>query len=73
LPQLYIHDGACIAMRADVLDESHNRLDDNFAIFGGDRRAVIQERHATIEIDSPYDLLLAQAIITRGGFDLAKP
>jgi len=42
LPRLYIHDGACIAIRADVLDESRNRLDDNFAIFGNDRRAVVQ-------------------------------
>ena len=66
LPKLYIHDGACIAIRADVLDESRNHLDDNFAIFGNDRRAVVQQRHATVEIDSPYDLLLAEAIIRRG-------
>lgn len=63
LPRLYVHDGACVAMRADVLDESRNHPDDNFAFLGADRRAVIQERDATIEIDTPYDLLLAEAII----------
>lgn len=63
LPKLYIHDGACVAIRAEVLDESRNHPDDNFAWLGGDRRAVIQESHSTIEIDSRYDLLLAEAII----------
>lgn len=65
LPKLYLHDGACVAMRADVLDESRNHEDDNFCYLGGDRRAIIQESHSTIEIDSPYDLLLAEAIIEK--------
>jgi CMP-N-acetylneuraminic acid synthetase len=63
LPKLYIHDGACVAIRAEVLDESRNHPEDNFAWLGGDRRAVVQESHSTIEIDSKYDLLLAEAII----------
>jgi CMP-N,N'-diacetyllegionaminic acid synthase len=63
LPKLYVHDGACIAIRADVLDDSRNHPEDNFALFGSDRRAVIQEAHATVEIDSQYDLLLAEAIV----------
>jgi CMP-N-acetylneuraminic acid synthetase len=63
LPKLYIHDGACVAIRAEVLDDSRNHLEDNFALFGSDRRAIIQESHRTVEIDTPYDLLLAEAII----------
>lgn len=66
LPKLYVHDGACVAIRADVLDESRNHPDDNFALFGSDRRAVIQEPHQTVEIDTTYDLLLAEAIIAKG-------
>ncbi|MHC4714808.1 MAG: hypothetical protein ACYTAN_16310, partial [Planctomycetota bacterium] len=64
LPKLYAHDGACVTVRADVLDESRNHLDDNFAFMGDDRRAVIQERDVTVEIDTPYDLLLAEAILS---------
>lgn len=63
LPRLYIHDGACVAIRADVLDESRNHPEDNFAWLGSDRRAIIQEAHSTVEIDSKYDLLLAEAIV----------
>jgi N-acylneuraminate cytidylyltransferase len=65
LPKLYLHDGACVAIRADVLDESRHHPDDNFALFGADRRAIVQEHHRTVEIDTPYDLLLAEAIIAK--------
>jgi len=64
LPKLYIHDGACVAIRADVLEACRERPGDNFALFGDDRRAIVQERHMTVEIDTPYDLALAEAIIT---------
>jgi len=63
LPKLYVHDGACIAIRGDVLDDSRNHLEDNFAFFGSDRRAIIQDAHSTVEIDSPLDLFLAETII----------
>lgn len=64
LPKLYIHDGACVAIRADVLDESRNHPDDNFAFMGNDRRGIVQEREACVEIDTPGDVLLAEAILT---------
>ena len=64
LPKLYIHDGACVAIRAGVLDDSRNHLDDNFAFMGDGRRGLIQERTACVEIDTPYDFLLAEAILT---------
>ncbi len=63
LPALYIHDGACVVMRTDVLEACRDRPEDNFALFGDDRRAIIQQSHETVEIDSPYDLYLAEAII----------
>jgi CMP-N-acetylneuraminic acid synthetase len=63
LPKLYIHDGACVAIRAEVLDLSRNHPEDNFAWLGCDRRGIVQESHSTVEIDSRYDLMLAEAIV----------
>jgi len=63
LPKLFIHDGACVVMRTEVLEAARERPEDNFALFGDDRRAIVQERHSTVEIDTPYDLALAEAII----------
>ncbi|HUV10742.1 MAG TPA: acylneuraminate cytidylyltransferase family protein [Acidimicrobiia bacterium] len=65
LEPLYIHDGACVAMTHAALADSVNHLDDNFCLFGHDRRGLICPDGATVEIDSPWDVYAAEAALRR--------
>jgi CMP-N,N'-diacetyllegionaminic acid synthase len=61
-PTLYLADGAVMATRIDVLFET---IGDKraHAYLGDNVRGVVQEKYYTIELDSPEDLVLAEAIM----------
>ena len=65
LEPLYIHDGACIVITAETMAESLHHLDDNFCLFGRDRRGIICADGATVEIDTPWDVYAAEAALRR--------
>jgi len=61
LERLYYHDGAVLTVtRASLFVTSP---DDNHAFLGADRRGVVSERGSAIDIDSPEDAIIAEAII----------
>jgi CMP-N,N'-diacetyllegionaminic acid synthase len=62
LEPLYYHDGAVIAVRRASLFAPETR-DDPHAFFGPDRRAIVQQPEDTVDIDTPVDLYLAEAIL----------
>ena len=61
-PQLYLLDGAVLATKTEALFKT---IGDRraHAYLGYDVRGVIQEKFYTVEIDSPSDLILAEAIL----------
>lgn len=63
LERLYYHDGAVLAVTRTSLFVTSP--DDAHAFLGGDRRAVISEGGPTVDVDSPEDLALAEAIIEK--------
>ena len=65
LPELYIHDGSCIAIRADVIVASAAHTDDNLAWRGSDRRGLISTDGSTVEIDGVLDVHMAEGLLTK--------
>ena len=65
LEPLFIHDGACIAITYETMAESIHHLDDNFCLFGKDRRGIVCKDAATVEIDTPRDVYAAEAALRR--------
>ena len=65
LEPLYIHDGACIAITYKTMADSVNHLDDNFCLFGRDRRGIVCADGRTVEIDTPWDVYAAEAALRR--------
>ena len=66
LPQLYRPDGACLAVKYDVLMESEAiGFDDPTAFLGVHREMVVQGVHETVEIDTQMDLIVAEAILAK--------
>ncbi len=61
-PTLYLADGAGLATIAEVLFKTIGDRRGH-AYLGNDVRGIIQERFYTIEIDSPEDIILAEAIL----------
>jgi CMP-N,N'-diacetyllegionaminic acid synthase len=57
----YHLDGAVNAFRRDVLMSTAGQPGQ--AYFGQDRRALVQEREDSVEIDEPFDLLVAETIL----------
>lgn len=71
LEPVFLHDGACVAMKRASLERGRTWPDDPHAMFGTDRRGIRVGEGQTVEIDSERDLYLAQAVLTqRGGTDL---
>jgi CMP-N-acetylneuraminic acid synthetase len=62
LPPVYTIDGAAAAVTLTSLMESAEEPDPH-AFWGDDRRAVLQESHETVDIDSLRDFYLAEAIL----------
>jgi CMP-N-acetylneuraminic acid synthetase len=63
LQQLYLHDGAVVAVSRDAMLRGKENPRDPHAFFGIDRRAIVTEPGETVEIDAHRDLLLAEAIL----------
>ena len=68
---LYLLDGAVLATRTEVLFRT---IGDKraHAYLGHDIRGVVEERFYSIEIDSPEDLVLAEAILHRLNSEFVK-
>jgi len=62
LPPLYYIDGAVGVVRYDVLLAGAGGADPH-AFWGRDRRALVQEPHQTIDIDTVRDFYLAEAAL----------
>ncbi|MBN1765635.1 MAG: acylneuraminate cytidylyltransferase family protein [Sedimentisphaerales bacterium] len=62
LPRLYMIDGAVGVVRYEALMTSAGS-DDPHAFWGTDRRAVIQQPHETVDIDTFRDFLVAEAAL----------
>jgi CMP-N-acetylneuraminic acid synthetase len=68
LPPAFIPDGAVIALRRPaLLLDIPGAGDGPHAFFGRDRRGVINPEGSVVDIDSPLDLLVADAILSRRG------
>lgn len=71
LPPLYIPDGGVIATTRATLfahEEGHP-----FALFGKDRRGIENEPGAVVDIDSPHDFVVAEALIRAWQADTSAP
>jgi len=67
LEPLYYHDGAVAVVTRDALF-SHAALGhDGQAFLGRDRRAIVQNAEDAVDIDTPVDLCLAEAVLRAGG------
>ncbi|MBI9015631.1 MAG: acylneuraminate cytidylyltransferase family protein [Phycisphaerae bacterium] len=62
LPSLYAVDGAVAVIKTSVLLDAKGN-DNPHAFFGTKRRAVIQQPHETVDIDSQLDFYLAEAVL----------
>jgi len=62
LPKLYMIDGAVGVVRYQTLLAAQVS-DDPHAFWGKDRRGLVQEAHETVDIDTPRDMFLAEAVL----------
>jgi len=62
-PKLYLADGTVMATKTDVLFRTAGDKRAH-AYLGEDIRGVIQEKYYAIELDSPEDLVLAEAVMS---------
>lgn len=67
LEQLYLHDGAIVAVSRKSMLRGRRTPSDPHAFFGEDRRGVRTEPGETVEIDARRDLFLAEAILRDRG------
>ncbi len=63
LQPLYYHDGAVAAVTRDALFCPAAIDGDGQAFLGDDRRAIVLDPEDVVDIDSPVDLFLAEAIL----------
>lgn len=63
LEPLYYHDGAVAAVTRRALFDALNTPEDHQAFLGRDRRALIQQVDDAVDIDEPFDLYVAEAIL----------
>lgn len=61
LEPVFYHDGAVLAVTREAMFLVSD--DDHHAFMGKDRRAVVQEPEATVDVDSLLDLHIAEAIL----------
>jgi N-acylneuraminate cytidylyltransferase len=62
LPPLYSPTGSVYAMRTEILMAAENNLDPH-AFLGKDRRGLLVETDHFVDIDSPKDMYLAEAML----------
>lgn len=68
LEKLFLHDGGALVASRRILELARQHPEDPHRFFGDDRRGIVVEPGACIEIDEPRDLYLAEAILrSRGG------
>ena len=63
LEPLYYHDGAVAAVTRQALFDAEKTPADKQAFWGSDRRAIIQRPEDAVDVDEPFDLLLAEAVL----------
>jgi len=63
LEPLYYHDGAAVVVMRDALFRALETPDNHQAFWGKDRRAIVQEPDAAVDIDGPVDFHLAEALL----------
>ena len=63
LPELWLHDGACVAVSRKSMRRGYEWPNDPHAFFGVDRRGVKTEPGETVEIDHRRDLYWAEAVL----------
>ena len=63
LTPLYLHDGAVVAVSRSSMLRGLEMPSDPHAFFGVDRRGVIVEMGATVEVDHQRDLYWAEAVL----------
>ncbi|MFQ5590487.1 MAG: cytidylyltransferase domain-containing protein [Phycisphaerae bacterium] len=63
LEPLYYHDGAAVAVTREALFAALNTPEDHQAFLGRDRRALLQSQGEAVDIDEPFDMYVAQAIL----------
>ena len=66
LEPLFYHDGAVVAVTRRALYAPPSGPDDHHAFFGADRRALVQPPEAAVDVDTPLDLRVAEAILLAG-------
>ncbi len=67
LSEIYLHDGAVVAVSRESMLRGESKRDDPHAFFGQDRRGIITEAGATVEIDQQRDLYWAEAVLRDQG------
>lgn len=72
LEPLYLLDGAICVVRRRALFAAENIPNDRQAFLGVDRRALVQPREASVDVDDEYDLRLAEAVL-RARVEEASP
>jgi N-acylneuraminate cytidylyltransferase len=63
LSQLYLHDGAIVAVSRESMLRAASQPDDPHAFFGSDRRAIHTQMGETVEVDHQRDLYWAEALL----------
>jgi CMP-N-acetylneuraminic acid synthetase len=63
LPELFLHDGAVVAVSRDAMLRGHANPTDPHAFFGDDRRGFAVEMGQSVEIDHLRDLYWAEAVL----------
>ncbi|MFQ5494666.1 MAG: cytidylyltransferase domain-containing protein [Phycisphaerae bacterium] len=63
LEPLYYHDAAVAVVTREALFGALNTPDDHQAFLGADRRAVVQQPCDAVDVDEPFDLVLAEAVL----------
>lgn len=71
LDPLYYHDGAVLVVTREALFSPATRGDDRFAFLGEDRRGIIQEPSDAVDVDEPFDILIAEALLRARALDHA--
>ncbi len=65
LEPLYYHDGAVAAVTRESLFAAGKEGADGQSFWGRDRRAIVQRADESVDIDEPFDLLVARALLER--------
>lgn len=67
LTPVYYHDGAAVAVTRAALFGALDTPDDHQSFLGRDRRAIVQAPDDAVDIDEPFDLYFAEALLRARG------